>query len=584
MAPVKEAQSVYQKLKDFDETLDIFSDKGFEDLELNPLMVKNFMEYMQLEKPTKVQQLSIQVLMKNRDAMIKAQTGSGKTLAYLAPVVHDIVKEYDNISRTMGTYALIISPTRELSQQIYEVLRKTLRPFPHIVPGIIMGGEKKKSEKARLRKGVTILIATPGRLVDHLRNTASFEYKKCKWLVLDEADRLLDLGFENDIRFIIDTLNQSKVFSTRRSVLASATLNKNVDKLALLSLNKPVFVSLDQDPGHQGSEEAIQLDENFSHQIPSTLTQHVTVVEPKRKLLTFISFLRWKIKTEKTKIIVFFASCDSVEYYHSMFSMVELPVSMDKETRDQRERLIMAPLFKLHGNLSQEDRRSTFKAFCKSSTGVLFCTDVAARGLDIPDIHWIIQYDVPSDPKAYIHRIGRTARIGSKGDALLLLFPSEEEYLQILEKWGMQFNKLSYYDILRHLKTNLEPNPKKDPLLEAGSLQHRLLTLVESGGKMNLKSLGVKAFQSFIRSYATHTKATKHIFHIKNLHLGHLCKNFVLKDTPSSLMKFMVASGLNAERKKKKKEEEEKGRVSTTRKQARHLTKTIFTSEFASGV
>src|SRR5690606_8051516 len=138
---------------------------------------------------------------------------------------------------------------------------------------------------------------------------------------------------------------------------------------------------------------------DISHEIPSTLTQHVTVVEPKRKLITLISFLRWILKTPNMKIILFFSSCDSVEFYYMLFSMVELPVSLEKDKIGENERLINAPLFKLHGQLTQEERRSTFQTFSNSSGGVLMCTDVAARGLDIPQINWIIQYDVPTDPK-----------------------------------------------------------------------------------------------------------------------------------------------------------------------------------------
>lgn len=579
----------YQKLADFDKTLDIFSDKGFPDFNLHPIFTNNLMEYMKLEKPTKIQQLAIQVLLKSRDVMIKAHTGSGKTLAFLIPIIQDLLNESSTtgpIDRSKGTCALIISPTRELSLQIYEVLRKALRPFPKIVPGLIVGGEKRKSEKARLRKGITILISTPGRLSDHLKNTVSFNLSNCRWLVLDEADRLLELGFENDIRFIIETLNSKMESSYRRSVLASATLNKNVDRLALLSLKDPVFISLDQDPNHKENENQTTNNHHhneesldISHEIPSTLTQHVTVVEPKRKLITLISFLRWILKTPNMKIILFFSSCDSVEFYYMLFSMVELPVSLEKDKIGENERLINAPLFKLHGQLTQEERRSTFQTFSNSSGGVLMCTDVAARGLDIPQINWIIQYDVPTDPKAYIHRIGRTARIGSKGDALLMLMPSEEEYLSILEKSNMKFNKISSDEILSKLKTNLEINRKNNPDIEVGALQFKLISTVDAGGKVDLKSLAIRAFQSFIKSYATHSKITKHIFHVKNLHLGHICKNFVLKETPSNVARML---GKHV-KEKKEKVDEMKEKKKMIRKKAEKNVKTSFTDEFSSG-
>jgi ATP-dependent RNA helicase DDX31/DBP7 len=210
------------------------------------------------------------------------------------------------------------------------------------------------------------------------------------------------------------------------------------------------------------------------------------------------------------------------------------------------EELIPIPMFKLYGDLSQEVRRSTYLKFCEIPSGVLFCTDVAARGLDMPNISWIVQYDVPSDPKSYIHRIGRTARIGASGDALLFLLPSERPYVDILKtKLNMQFNDMSVDDIMAKLKVNLERNVNNDPLVEAASLQHLIESTVEESKEDDLKTMAAKAYQSFIRSYATHTKVTKEIFHVKNLHLGHVAKSFGLKDPPS-----VVGRAMSKQRKK----------------------------------
>jgi ATP-dependent RNA helicase DDX31/DBP7 len=482
-----------------------------------------------------------------------------------------------NLERSTGTHAIIISPTRELSLQIYEVLRRLLRPFPQIVPGVIMGGEKRKSEKARLRKGVSILVATPGRLVDHLLHTQAFHFDKCRWLVLDEADRLLDMGFERDLTSIITTLNEKRTFSRRQTVLASATLNRDVNRLALVSLIKPVYIAIENPTTTnqtssgvvRNEDEMDEFDSNIpeddrAHEIPASLKQHVVVVDDKRKLITLISIIRTRLKKAGSKIIVFFSNCDSVDFYYMLFSMVEVGVSLAKGKDKDRERLFPTSLFKLHGNLSQDVRSSTFQAFSACSSGVLLCTDVAARGLDVPAVNWIIQYDVPSDPAAYIHRIGRTARIGSAGDAILLLLQNERPYLDVLTKRQMTFNEISPAEILKDLKVFLEPNPSNDSIQEASSLQHILDKLVESSKQVELKNMAINAFQAFLRSYATHTKTTKHIFHIKNLHLGHLCRNFALRDPPSTFGKTLQNAGLGkkeAQRIKEKAREKERKRL-----------------------
>lgn len=691
---------VYETMKEISKTMDVFSDKTFSDLELNPHLVDNITQYLELQTPTQIQRFSIPVLLSRRDALIKAQTGSGKTLSYLIPIVQDIINtyiakpssdasamdvDYDtdgstssdessnsadsdnenldsdneagnksdsqsgndsdsesgddeealpkvgstsasgrvmkylagrsildsskskdkksskgasnadgeapkkkarrppklNFDRSSGTHAIIISPTRELSLQIYEVLRKLLRPFPQIVPGVIMGGEKRKSEKARLRKGVGILVATPGRLVDHLVHTQSFQIEKCRWLVLDEADRLLDMGFERDLTAIINALNAKKHFSKRQNVLASATLNRDINRLALLSLIKPVYIAIENtatgassNTNQSGSvvrneDEMDEFDSNIPedervHEIPTQLKQHVVVVDDKRKLINLVAIIRARLKQPGTKIIVFFATCESVDFFYMLFSMTEVGTSLAKGKDVNRERLFPCSLFKLHGNLNQDVRSSTFQAFSACTSGVLLCTDVAARGLDVPSVNWIIQYDVPSDPAAYVHRIGRTARIGASGDAMLLLLSNERPYLEVLEKRNMILKEVSQASILKDLHVYLEPNPGNDPLQEASSLQHYLDKLIEVSKQVELKNMAINAFQSFLRSYATHTKTTKHIFHIKNLHLGHLARNFALRDPPSTFGKTLQNAGLGkkeAQRLKERAREKERKKL-----------------------
>lgn len=160
-------------------------------------------------RPTRVQELTIPTLLAGRDMMVRSETGSGKTLAFLIPIVHSLVRAPRRISRGMGTFAVVLAPTRELCSQIADVLARLVSPFPWLVPTSLSGGEKRKAEKARLRRGATIVVSTPGRLLDHLQHTQSFRRDRLRWLVLDEADRLLDLGFEQQVRMILQSLTPS---------------------------------------------------------------------------------------------------------------------------------------------------------------------------------------------------------------------------------------------------------------------------------------------------------------------------------------------------------------------------------------
>jgi ATP-dependent RNA helicase DDX31/DBP7 len=596
---------------------EVFSAGAFGELGLSEHMLKNLVGAMGLEQPTRVQAEAMPHIMQGRDVLIKAATGSGKTLAYMIPVVEQLIKASTKVHRAAGTRVLVLVPTRELALQTYQVALKVLRPFPHVVPGVIMGGEKRKSEKARLRKGVTMLVSTPGRLLDHMEHTAAFALDHLEWLILDEADRLLDMGFERDITKVVQLLNsrRAKGAPHRHSILASATLTAAVQRLVDLSLYNPVYVRIDQQQQQKLREndnenEAEVEDEGDdevqrAHQIPAQLRQHYIISSDKRKLLTLAAFLRDRLvrtaaQDAPLKIIVFFATCESVDFFYALFSAAYLPEELlapsgrrqhknkstrsssnkkakrrddddnddddddndsnnnnngDSDEEPEAERLLPCSLFKLHGNLTQTFRTSTYTAFGKSSRAVLFATDVAARGIDIPRVDWIIQYDVPSDPAAYIHRIGRTARIGSEGDALLLITPTERPYIDILvEKKKMTMDELDELAVLRTLASSPASSKQHKASLgapevhaKAGIVQSALEELVTESenkaksDKENLKWMAMRAFQGCIRSYATHSRTTKHIFHIKNLHLGHLARNFALKDPPSKFNDVLKA-------------------------------------------
>ena len=274
--------------------------------------------------PTHVQKLSIPKLMQGKDALIKSETGSGKTLTYLLPIVTRLGEQKTRIQRKQGTRAIILLPTRELCVQIYEVLEQVLKPYHWIIPGQIVGGDKRKAEKARLRKGVNILAATPGRLIDHLKNSEAFKVTSLEYLVLDEADRLLDLGFEPQVTEILQLLKEKLCRIERQNILISATLDKNIRLLADKTLKDPVVIDADETVANQTDEKKTK---KFT--TPQQLAQHFVEVPLKQRFLALYGFLRDQVVVKGRKVMVFLSCCDSVEYHHTLLRMLLL--KEDKE-------------------------------------------------------------------------------------------------------------------------------------------------------------------------------------------------------------------------------------------------------------
>ena len=523
---------------------------------MNEALLAHLKEKHGIEKPTAIQELFWKsaidkngCMSDSSDVILKAQTGSGKTLAFLLPILSTLFSMTNLITASnnfkeerssIGTVCIILSPTRELAQQIHTVLAELClqaKKVPRwIVPGLLIGGEKKKSEKSRVRKGCHILVATPGRLLDHLENTEALNVSRLKWVVLDEADRLLDLGFEKKVKKIMSMIEekQSKKnderkfneFDARRSmvILCSATVDKRVLEMAGRPLIKPLSISADE------SNCAV---------IPDSLEQYYVKVDPRTRFIALISLLKGLNK----KTIVFFSCCDVVDYFHALF------ISLCK----------VENLLKLHGNLSALERTEQFSRFTKQSNSLLFCTDVAARGLDLKDVPCIIQFDAPCDLKDYVHRIGRTARVGLHGESYLFLMESELPYLELLSNTTQSALKME------EKKISISPDFDEKKIVESVSEDEKLSALSRT------------AFTSFVRAYATHTSSERHIFHIRKLHLGHLAKGFGLKAAPSALC---AKQG-----KEKRKAGEESGDyLEKKRMKQSVLKKGISHNEFSSGI
>lgn len=549
-----------RRLKPVSEAL--FAPTSYEEFPgIHPFMKKNLNEGMNITQVTTVQQLSIQPILDGGDVLVRSQTGSGKTLAYAIPIIQKLQEIRPKISRKDGIYAVIILPTRELALQTLEIFTKLCKSFTWIVPSWLTGGEKMKSEKARIRKGISILVATPGRLLDHCKHTETLKFSKVEHLVLDEADRILDQGYERDIAEFLEILKKQK--PQFQSVLLSATLTPAVQRLAGMTLQNPIQIdAADSTDIHNTTDSLV---------IPDSLKQHFIVTPPKLRLVALASFILGKCQNvnedEESKMLVFMATQDMADYHTELLSTV------------LGENIAF---FKLHGSMSQSERTEVFKTFRSVKSGVLICTDVAARGLDLPLVDWIVQYTAPSSSTDYVHRVGRTARVGHEGSSLLFLIPSEVKLVEELQNRRIRIEEIKLKDCLQNLlsvKMEGELSRLADGNVEtaATALQMSFESAVLQ--QKILHTSACKGYTSWVRFYASYSKDLRHIFNFKQIHLGHFAKSFALRDAPS------VISGIG---KPKNKEELKNKKMAINKeksfKQRGNFSKKQMLSEFDSGL
>lgn len=305
-------------------------------------------------------------------------------------------------TRLDGLGALIITPTRELAYQIFETLKK-IGKYHDFSAGLIIGGKDLYFERGRMDQ-CNIIICTPGRILHHMDVNPLFNCTSMKILVLDEADRCLDLGFQSAMNSIIENLPPE-----RQTLLFSATQTKSVKDLARLSLKNPKYIAVH---------------ESKPHSTPESLEQSYIVCELHDKVSLLWSFIK---NHKRQKILIFLSSCKQVKYVYTLFCRLR-PGS---------------PLLALYGTLHQLRRMKIYNEFCAKHNVVMFATDIASRGLDFPDVNWVVQLDCPEDGKTYIHRAGRTARYRKGGESLLILLPSEEQaMIKELETEKIPINKI----------------------------------------------------------------------------------------------------------------------------------------------
>lgn len=453
--------------------------KFFKDLPISSHTLKGLSEAAFI-KLTDIQRESIPLSLKGYDVMGAAKTGSGKTLAFLIPILEKLYRE--RWTEFDGLGALVISPTRELAMQIYEVLTK-IGTHTSLSAGLVIGGKDVKFELDRISR-INILVGTPGRILQHMDQAIGLNMSNLQMLVLDEADRCLDMGFKKTLDSIIGNLPPS-----RQTLLFSATQSNSLSDLARLSLTNYKSVGTKDVATTKGETEPAT---------PKTLQQSYVISELADKLDVLFSFIKSHLKA---KIIVFMSSSKQVHFAYETFRKMQPGIS----------------LMHLHGRQKQRARTETLDKFSRAQQVCLFATDVVARGIDFPAVDWVLQLDCPEDVDTYIHRVGRSARYGKKGRSLIILTPQEEMFLERLKAKKIEPEKLT---IKQAKKKSIKPQ-----------LQSLLFQDPE------LKYLAQKAFISYVKSI--YIQKDKEVFQFDKLPTEEYAMSLGLPGAPKIKIKGM---------------------------------------------
>ena len=360
----------------------------FKDLNLLPSLLKA-LEEKKYTEPTSIQQKAIPFILSRKDVLGSAQTGTGKTAAFALPIIQHLENEMQSNSGRRKIRALVVTPTRELAIQIGENF-VSYSKYNKVKTTVIYGGVKQGSQTQALNRGVDVLIATPGRLLD-LMSQGYITLKDVAYFVLDEADRMLDMGFIHDIKKLLEKLPQK-----RQSLFFSATMPENILKLSRQILIEPKKIAV-----------------NPVSSTAETIQQYLyyTNKSSKNELLLYI------LKDEKINQILVFSRTKH---------------GADRIVRNLRKKKINASA--IHGDKSQNQRQKALKLFKNGSIRVLVATDIAARGIDIDKLHFVLNYDIPNESETYVHRIGRCGRAGEQGVSISICEPEENRYVRDIEK------------------------------------------------------------------------------------------------------------------------------------------------------
>lgn len=515
------------------EITNVFSDTTFESLNLASGLLKS-MNKMGFTTLTKIQMEIYNTIRKRSNAIVRSVTGSGKTLAYMVPIMEDILTLGYKISRQDGIFVIILSPTRELCTQIYEVCLKLCQGCVNIVPGMFVGGEDLNHEKSRLRKGINILVTTPARLLYHLEHTKNLTFGNLRTVVIEECDLSLSMGQGVNVRKIISSINEVKPEHSLQRIFTTACYDQRVRELIddCLQGNFEMVGGLNIEDAQRDLEKEEVL-------IPEQLSQNYVLVEENCKLSYLLCLLHG---LQHLKTIVFVSTADQANFLEKiMLEARHLPPRKydehyqggkkeDKksllEELNKEKRILDFTVLKLHGHSEQEERVKVYQEFCKLESGVLISTDVGSRGLDFPNVKLIILYDPPDSLAHYSNRVGRTARLTKVGSSLVFLHPSENLFVKVLSKRYQikEYNPLKAFE-------EFEPSiPKYYPIGDSIEyLNHAIKKRVSTDN--DLYFMARRAFNSFCRAYSRIKNKT--VFNLKNLHLHNLSKSFGLKSAKS---------------------------------------------------
>lgn len=469
--------------------------------ELQP-WIRTAIDAMGFEIMTPVQASTIPMFSGNKDVVVESVTGSGKTIAFTIPILEKVVKEILSGSplKRGHFYSLIISPTRELSKQIQDVVEAFLAYYPSescpIKSQLIVGTSScsvRDDVSKFLENAPQILIGTPGRVLDFMK-ASTVKTSSCGVVVLDEADRLLDVSFEKDVESILGMLPKQ-----RRTGLFSATISSAGNQIYRTGMRNPVKIAV-----------------KSKVQNPESLQINYIVVKPEEKLhhlLNIINNMRYR------KCIVYFPTCQAVTYFYSFLKHL----SDISKMRDDLE------VYSLHGKLQTNSRIGTLAKFSTSlNIAVLLTTDVAARGIDIPEVDLVLQFDPPTNAEMFLHRCGRTGRANRAGKAITFInCGREEDYIDFLGVKNIS---------LGELEISFRPVDELGVIFKSWVLQDRARF-----------EHGIKAYAAFIRYYSKHSASS--IFRLQSLDYVGLAKLYGLIRLPRmpEITKYMSADATPSE-------------------------------------
>lgn len=561
--PLAEVLGLHNQVEN--EVSTVFTDKNFADLlGLNDYLKKQ-LEKSEFTKMTKIQTLSFNSINEGKDIVLKSQTGSGKTLAYVVPLLNKLMTVQPRITRNDGIKILILCPIRELCLQIQNTLQNVGRACVNLVSGVLIGGEDIKAEKERIRKGLSIVIGTPGRILYHLQNTQNFSLSNLTSIVFEECDRVLDMGFAREIKSLLESpkLDLTNV----QRIMVSASITDQVQDL-LQQIARSNSENLEENYDFIGFE-----GDKKSLKAPSKLKHFYVFTEESRKLANFITILKL---IEKEKAIVFVSTADQANFLETICCGIYKPTyrhtdfdsknerndrnqrtqrpafdhrileKFDQDTlaqdvdakffaqansarnqsyhsEEKRENFLNMPVHKIHGHMMQKERSFVFDEFRKSKHGILICTDVGSRGLDYTDTKIIILFDVSPSYKDYINRVGRTARIDKEGAAISLLYPQENIYAEKLAQ-NAEAQELSILHIEDIFISQIQPGTKNLTQF----IQYEINGCII---RKNLNYLSRRAYNSFCRAYTQLKDEVS--FSIKKLNLTGIAKSYGLKSSIS---------------------------------------------------